>query len=278
MEIDGKKCKACDKYKPLYDFYKGHSKCKACVLSRPRRLRFQKCISCKLEYKQSEYPYYAEGRHSSYCKACVGQRLLCTRCGRLATQLNTRGKGRCDRCAKKLTKEEKNRLYYRDGKRCLYCDRVKDISEYRHKLMSVCASCEKRRHRCENTSPLGNIVCIENRRAEKLGLPCDLTMKEAKFMLAYFNNSCAICRRKFGGSLNLRVMALDHWIPISSFNCVGTTATNIIPLCHGVDGCNNKKSNKEPSEWVVKFLGKDKGMEKLQEIETYFEVVRANMI
>lgn len=83
--------------------------------------------------------------------------------------------------------------------------------------------------------------------------------------LEYFNHRCAVCGRPAG---LWHTIAADHWMPLTRG---GTDAvTNIIPLCHGVDGCNNSKSNKEPFLWLADRLGAKDGLKVALHILAYF--------
>lgn len=112
-----------------------------------------------------------------------------------------------------------------------------------------------------------------NRRARKKALPDGLTPDEWVFALEYFEYRCAVCGRPAGF---WHTLAQDHWIPIMSErdDNPGTVATNIIPLCHGNDGCNNSKHNHEPTEWLVSVYGKRKANRIIRRIEEYFSIVR----
>jgi hypothetical protein len=72
-------------------------------------------------------------------------------------------------------------------------------------------------------------------------------------------------------------LAAVHLIPISD-KCEdkrGTVRTIIIPLCcGGVGNCNSSKSNKNATVWLIQNLGEQAAMEKLAEIEAYFEFVK----
>lgn len=106
-----------------------------------------------------------------------------------------------------------------------------------------------------------------NLEARKRGLPATLTAEDWQHALGYFDNRCAIC-----GNQDL-FLAMDHWIPFNDPNCPGTTSKNILPLCHGVNGCNNNKAYMNPEKWLMAFLGKSKGQQKLVEIQAYFDSV-----
>lgn len=111
-----------------------------------------------------------------------------------------------------------------------------------------------------------------NYKARKRELPATFTAEQWRHCIEYWNYSCAICGRPQGLWHSL---AADHWIPITSPVCPGTVVDNILPLCHGIDGCNNNKSNRQPIEWLVEKLGKRKSSKKLAEIQAYFAVVKA---
>jgi hypothetical protein len=101
-------------------------------------------------------------------------------------------------------------------------------------------------------------------------LPNTFTLEQRAFMLAYWNYACAICGNQEGF---WHLLADDHWIPINSPDCPGTVADNMIPLCHGTNGCNNAKNSSEPQAWLVKQFGTSKARKLSKAIEAYFAVV-----
>ncbi len=108
--------------------------------------------------------------------------------------------------------------------------------------------------------------------ARKRSLLNTLTADEWKQALDYFGGRCAVCGRPPKDLFSTHTIAADHWIPVSKGG--GTTADNILPLCHGLDGCNNSKLNKDPETWLIERLGKRKAKKMLAEIEAYFAWVR----
>lgn len=93
-------------------------------------------------------------------------------------------------------------------------------------------------------------ISAHNRRAKAKGLAGTLTPQQWIHALGYFENSCAVCGRKFDGETC--VAAIDHWIPLSAEGCQGTVARNIVPLCHSFkNGCNTTKRNKNPHNWLT---------------------------
>lgn len=112
------------------------------------------------------------------------------------------------------------------------------------------------------------------KRARKRGLPNDFTAEQARFAIEFWHGCCAYCGRQFHDIFGERTLAFDHYIPLSSPDCPGTTAGNMLPVCHGVDGCNTTKNARDPEEWLMSRFGKRAARKKLAEIEAYFEIVR----
>jgi hypothetical protein len=107
-------------------------------------------------------------------------------------------------------------------------------------------------------------------RARKLQLPDTWTEEQLAFMLDYWHHACAICGNPKGLFWTL---AYDHWKPIAAPNCPGTTAINMIPLCHGPGGCNNSKGHREPRTWLIERYGPRKAAKIEHAIATYFAAV-----
>lgn len=106
------------------------------------------------------------------------------------------------------------------------------------------------------------------RRARKLSLPDTITKQDIQFSLEYFHYCCAVCGRPLNGLWHTG--ALDHWIPLNSPDCPGSIPTNEVPLCHGLDGCNNIKGDKDPVQWLIEKYGKRKANIILKRIAAYF--------
>lgn len=113
----------------------------------------------------------------------------------------------------------------------------------------------------------------QRKRARKLSLPHTLTAQEWQHALNYFNGCCAVCGRQLNDMFGEFKAAMDHWIPLSykGDDNPGTVATNIVPLCHGVDGCNNSKHNKLPDVWLKHKFSTRKANEIMKRIQDYFD-------
>lgn len=117
------------------------------------------------------------------------------------------------------------------------------------------------------------LICLyaANRRARQRQLPDTFTVEEQAFMMQYWHHACAICGNEAGLWWTL---ANDHWIPITSPDCPGTVADNMLPLCHGTGGCNNSKCDKEPLTWLSTRVSPRDAKRILKAIDTYFAIVR----
>jgi hypothetical protein len=109
------------------------------------------------------------------------------------------------------------------------------------------------------------------RLARKRGLPDTFTAKERLFMLQYWHHACAVCGNQDGFFWKL---ADDHVIPLSSPDCPGTVATNIIPLCHGKGGCNTLKRDHDFSEWLLSRMTASQAQRVLKAVQAYFALVQ----
>jgi hypothetical protein len=110
------------------------------------------------------------------------------------------------------------------------------------------------------------------RGARKKALPISFTREDQQFMLQYWGSACVVCGRE--ESLFGLTLANDHWIPLTSADCPGTVAWNIVPLCHGIEGCNNSKGKKAPERWLKRRFGTAKAKKILAAVQEYFLLVR----
>lgn len=99
-----------------------------------------------------------------------------------------------------------------------------------------------------------------NRRmARKQALPDTLTAQEWQATLHDWGYRCAVC----GAAENITA---DHWIPLSSPDCPGTTKNNMIPLC---GSCNYSKQKHDPLEWMTWRFGREYALEQFETITAY---------
>lgn len=114
-------------------------------------------------------------------------------------------------------------------------------------------------------------VIQQRRRSLEHNLPSTFTTADWEQCLSYFNYRCAVCDRPQG---LWHKLAQDHWIPVSKGGSY--TPNNIVPLCHGADGCNNSKCNNDPHKWLVAKFGKKKAQDIELRISRYFASLEAH--
>lgn len=105
------------------------------------------------------------------------------------------------------------------------------------------------------------------RQARKLKLPDTFTAQEWTQCFEWWDGRCAYCGNQQGLFIYTKLTA-DHFIPLTSPNCPGTIARNIIPACYS---CNSSKSSSDPAEWAIRKFGKRKAKAILERIQTYFK-------
>ena len=117
-------------------------------------------------------------------------------------------------------------------------------------------------------------LIASRRRARKKNLPDTFTLTDRQFMLSYWHHACAVCGNQEGLWWTL---ADDHWIPLSDPQCPGTVPENIVPLCHGTNGCNNSKNDtRNPQAWLESRYGRAKARRIMKTIAAYFAIVLAH--
>jgi hypothetical protein len=124
----------------------------------------------------------------------------------------------------------------------------------------------EQRRRWQQNNPTKIRAAYHRRQAKKRGLPNTFTTADWQQALDTFNGSCAVCGRPPG---LWHTLAADHWIPLNSPDCPGTVPHNIVPLCHGVGGCNNSKANRSADEWLIENFRKHRGNTILKRIESF---------
>lgn len=204
----------------------------------------------KIEYVKRNYQKLKEKRHDKYIRN--REKIILER-----REYRAKNREKCLLSLKKCYRKNKDKRLERDRQyRMKNKEKIKDrLTRYR------------RSHPIETKT--------RNRNRERL-LSCsiqDFTTSDWNFCLEYWNHQCAICGKKAQPGI---VICEDHWIPLSKGG--KTSRTNIVPLCHGIGGCNNKKHCFYPEQWLVKTLGKEKAQEKIKEINFYFEEVKAKPI
>lgn len=242
-----RKCRICHQRKELNWFRQRSVVCNGCILSGYERLiedelknattdnGLKQCREC-LEWKPIETSFYRDSASSD------GYRYNCKNCLRI---YRARHRERDTAAAKRR--------------------RWKNIEREREK---------SKRWRKKNRKLV--MVNEQRRVARKKGLPSNFTKDDWQYALDYFNGCCAACGRQMNDMFGEFKPASDHWIPLSyeGSDNLGTVPNNMVPLCHGKGGCNNRKHGKLPVVWLEEQFGKRKAAEILRRIETFFTTVR----
>jgi hypothetical protein len=111
------------------------------------------------------------------------------------------------------------------------------------------------------------------RRTLKKGADFGFTRDDERRALEYFNGTCAVCGRQLRDLFGTHSPAFDHWVPLSKGG--HTVPTNMVPLCHGVNGCNNRKKDKDAHEWLTASFSSARVEQIEQRIEAYFLWVKS---
>lgn len=246
----------------------------------------KQCTRCK-KYKPATLEYFTPAtkgsvRLNSWCKECRNEQRR--------TQYKENPEYRQRIVEKERSKYQDNPEYQEYVKERMRIKRIVD-SEYRailsgkakHRHSIRQQDPEYRMKRSEygrewRKTPHGHEITrlkYQRRQARKRDLPDTLTTEEWTNALEYFHGCCAVCGRQFNDLFNTHTLAADHWIPLSSPDCPGTVAWNIVPLCHGIGGCNNSKHNKDPLEWLIDKYGKQRGRKLFNKINQYLEYIKS---
>lgn len=155
---------------------------------------------------------------------------------------------------------ERTRRFQREHRETVreYCRR--SYRKHRDKTL-------ERNKRERQNNPDQARVISHNRRTRVRGLPSTFTKQDWIRALDYFHGCCAYC----GAQQSFwHIIEMEHYIPVSSENCPGTTAANIVPAC---SACNLDKFNQLPQKWLLRRFGKRKAMVIERRIADYFEWV-----
>lgn len=250
-----KRCTTCGEGKPATAEYFYRDKSFKCGLS-------SKCKQCKKQYQHANKEHIARYQHQWH------------KANRERINERHRKRYHADpdyRYQYYLTNREYileyQRRYRRDNR-----ERILEYDRKRAKLTREYHARNSRRWRLANPEALRRHHHL--RRSRKRALYDKWTARDWGNALKYFNGCCAVCGRQLKDLFGTHTAAADHWIPLASPDCPGTIPTNIIPLCHGENGCNNRKSARNAREFLETEFGKRKASQILKRIGAYFEWVK----
>jgi hypothetical protein len=157
------------------------------------------------------------------------------------------------------------------GDLCLPCSIGQAVSDYARTEHGKSQLAQFEQERKEKTR-----LYNETRKNRIDSLPSDFTQDDRSFAFEYFSGRCAVCEKPLQDLFGETSPSTDHWVPVCDPrpDNPGTVPTNIIPLCHGAGGCNNKKGSRDPVEWLNDEFGARKAKEILERIETFFDSLK----
>jgi len=294
-----KKCSKCGIDKQRSNFYRQGRKsdglqiyCKDCVRTKrgsSKRISpydgakngYKFCSICKKEKLETEEYFYKSSSFSSgyvsSCKECSKSRTSEYRLGH-----------REEIAKKKAAEYLKNRERYKAQSRSNYHSSIEDrrrvAREHYHSNKEAMQKRDRarrkqqtaNRRKAQRLNPDKYKIISHRYAARKRNLPDTLTKQEWQYALEYFNHCCAVCGRQLKDLFGAHTVAMDHWIPLSyeGVDNPGTVAENMIPLCHGQDGCNNSKGSKMPNDWLFDVYRKAKANRILKRIKDYFDSIK----
>lgn len=283
-----KQCIQCRETKPLREFHRKASRkdgynnvCKNCRAANegfryrpPARDGYRRCKDCGGEFPATAEYFHTHkaGWLNSYCRSCAKARAKAhyhadpERHQAVTLAARRRNPEKYRAIARNWARRNraKRHAYYLRT----YARHLERCRNWYHRNIEYARELSRLRARewfARNPDAVRAVV--QRRLARKRRLPAAFCDNDWQAALNYFGGCCAVCGRPPG---LFHTLAMDHWIPLSSSDCPGTVPANIVPLCHGTDGCNNSKNNRPARDWLISKFGPAKASRILARIEAYF--------
>lgn len=307
-----KRCSRCGRDLPLdsIHFFKATARrigfmsaCKECLGYKFEASRaaldgngVRRCKKCGNEYPcDAEHFVKKGGSLSRACRSCIRKQTSAYRDkNRVRVRDNKRRwdsenkeiKREHDKCYRKRHKDElreKGYAYYQKNKNRIALYNRQYYLDHRDHVLAYASQWQKanldkvriKNARWGKNNRNTTRATTIRKRARRRSLPNKFTAIDWQRALDYLNGCCAVCGRPLRDLFGTHKPAADHWIPLTDPrpDNPGTVPTNIVPLCHGVGGCNNRKSNRDPIEFLETEFGKRRARETLKRVNAYFEWV-----
>ncbi len=271
MDTDSKVCKACGIEKPLTEFAVGkrytggyRPNCKVCHNKDNEAYRRRKGVA--------EIPVIRDG-NLKQCNVCKQWIEMCDSNFHKSPKTTDGYAGKCKPCSseynkqhREINKEELSQKAKERHRRNPEPARIRAQKHYRDNADAKKAGVTNYKRRNK-----GKVNAYkQSREALKLNPPYSFDDGDWQRALEYFSGKCAVCGRPPG---LWHKLAMDHWIPLTSPECPGTVPSNIVPLCHGQDGCNNSKAAKPAAEWLARNRKPEEVKRILERIQSFFKYV-----
>lgn len=254
-----KRCTKCGELKPRDQFGKNRAQCRACIaLSRQKYYQANKDRS--REY-QRQYNASNRDHRREYVRNLPDETREKMRAYAKAYAVENAERLREYRREHRLKNLEHKRAYDRKYRE----DHIEERREYL-RLNAEQLRESSRRWKQTQAGKESQRISRLRYRTRSLQATSTLTNDDWQTAIDHFGGCCAVCGRPPG---LWHTLAADHWIPVSKGG--STTPANIVPLCHGVNGCNNSKLNRDATEWLIEKFGKRKGRAILRRVELFLE-------
>lgn len=239
----------------------------------------RRCSRCKQMFPLTLDYFYRDSSNKSglgyYCRNCSAIHSKSPEGRRAQHKYAASSKGKSRREERKKSGERKKTVdkYNASDKRKVTLARYQSTVSFKHTQRKYRLSPKGQAGELRRNKSLATKVIKQRYRAKKRGLPATLTAEDKLRAIEYFGGCCPVCGRPFKDLFGTHTVSFDHWwIPLSRNG--GYTSDNVIPLCFGVDGCNNSKNDSDPVDWLNRRYGKRKAKQILKRIEAYFLSVR----
>lgn len=269
-------CKPCNRRR--YVAY-GASKAKRYAEEGHTVASLKRCSACK-EEKPATLDYFGSNKYQkdglrSQCKACINPKQREKYPDSLPYRLAYKeaNKDKIDEQNKEYREKNRKRIHERNKETYKKLSETGKLDRAKRNKMTKDWRARNPDHSREYTQRTRkeSLIRTQLRNARKASHPNDYTPADWQFALDYFKGCCAVCGRPAGF---FHKIAMDHWIPLSRSDCLGTVPHNIVPLCHGIEGCNNSKNYRDPEKWLIAKFGKVKGSAILLRVAEFFTHVR----
>lgn len=197
-----------------------------------------------------------KGGFRTWCKVCVREY------GKKYVQVNA---------DKRRAYRQTNADRIRENQRKYQKENLDKKHQYQRKYQRNNVEKERERQRkWMQANPDKGRIFASRYRARKRQLPDTFTPEQWIACLEYHHYCCAVCGTQLRDLFGHVEPQADHWLPLSSDECTGTIATNMICLCNS---CNHSKFNKLPDIWLKEKYGTRKANEILKRVDDYFKWV-----
>lgn len=290
-----KRCRNCLQEKSVTEFYKRSEngdglrvECKRCTQNaRGHKARYvapvgmKRCSRCKEDLPATN-EYFAADRTTgdgfqSSCKPCQKCiRDLWLEQNRDTDEYKQKNRANVKKWAIENTEKARSqsRSYYETNKAVILA-KQREYTRTHQEQGRISKGNWAKANRAKRNAISRNY--IHRRRSILLSLPNTFVEADWQRCLDYWHGCCAVCGRQAKDLFGTHTLAQDHWVALTDKrpDNPGNVAANVVPLCHGLNGCNNSKSNQDATTWLIARVGKRKANRIIARVQQYFDWLNA---